>query len=249
MRPVVPPTVQEESAARLAADVLGVTSRPTGSGGLTLSYPDRRQAALEVAAIGESDHDGDPGAALRWPTPGRWWWQVAVDDVCGLPRVRELFPVVARACEAAGARGPAGLPAAAIAAIPDLHWLVHTGAARLTGDPTVLDRPTTVTLGPGRPGGPGMGSVGPALRAWLAADAAGRALTRLSRRRARERQLHLTVGCTAVGADAVHALVRAAGVPLAPPPTTAVTHLWLAPALGRTVFLWSGEDGWSRHDH
>jgi hypothetical protein len=64
----------------------------------------------------------------------------------------------------------------------------------------------------------------------------------------RERQLHLTVGCTVVGADALHALVRAAGVPPAPPPTDAVTHLWLAPALGRTVFLWSRDDGWSRHD-
>jgi hypothetical protein len=253
MRPVVPPTVQEESAARLAADVLGVTPRPTGSGGFTLAYPDGRRAALEVAAIGEPDGDridGDRGACLRWPAPGRWWWQVAVDDVRGLPRVRELFPVVARACEAAGARGPAGLPAAAIAAIPDLHWLVHTAPARLTGDPTVLDRPTTVTLGPGRsgrPGGPGMDCVGPALRGWLAADAAGRALTRLSRRRAGERQLYLAVGCTTASATAVQALVRAAGVP-PPPPTAALTHLWLTAALGRTAFLWSGETGWTRHD-
>jgi hypothetical protein len=75
-----------------------------------------------------------------------------------------------------------------------------------------------------------------------------RALARLGRRRSRERQLHVRVGCTRLGADAVHALVRAPGLPQAAPPTDAVTHVWLAPALGRTVFLWTVGAGWSRHD-
>src|SRR3954447_18528282 len=60
--------------------------------------------------------------------------------------VRPLVDDHARACEAADARGPDGLPAAAIAAIPDLHWLMNRVPARLIGDPAVLDRPTTVTL-------------------------------------------------------------------------------------------------------
>jgi hypothetical protein len=28
----------------------------------------------------------------------------------------------------------------------------------------------------------------------------------------------------------------------------AASHLWLAPVLGRAVFLWSRDDGWSRHE-
>jgi hypothetical protein len=253
MRPAQPPTLPPtlEEAAEAAAEVLGVTSRPAGSGGLTLTYPDGHQAALEVATIGEPNRvhvHGDPETALHWPAPGRWWWRIAVYDVRGLPRLREVFPVVARACEAADARGPDGLPAAAIAAIPDLHWLVHTGPARLTGDPTVLDRSATMTLGPGRPGRPGMASVMPALHAWLADESAERALARLGRRRLPERQLHVSVGCTGIGVDAVHAILRATGVPPTSPPTDVVTHLWLAPTLARTVFLWSVSDGWRRHE-
>jgi serine/threonine protein kinase len=47
--------------------------------------------------------------------------------------------------------------------------------------------------------------------------------------------------------DALDALVRADGVPpVTPPEWLAASHLWLAPVLGRAVFLWSRDDGWSR---
>jgi hypothetical protein len=83
----------------------------------------------------------------------------------------------------------------------------------------------------------------------LAGAAAVRALGRLGRRRADERQLYLTVGCTAATAEAFDALVRANGVPPALSPGPAgLSHLWLAPVLGPAVFLWSRRDGWSRHE-
>jgi len=64
-----------------------------------------------------------------------------------------------------------------------------------------------------------------------------------------ERQLYLTIGCTEFVADALDALARADGVPPATPPEwLAASHLWLAPVLGPAVFLWSRDDGWSRHE-
>jgi hypothetical protein len=94
-----------------------------------------------------------------------------------------------------------------------------------------------------------MSSVEPALRDSLAGGSAARALRALWRRGAVERQLYLTVGCTGLAAEAFDSLVRAAGVPQAPPPKQDwLSHLWLAPVLGPAVFLWSREDGWSRHE-
>jgi hypothetical protein len=244
---------QEIAAAEVAARVLGAAVRPSDTGELTLAYPDGRLAALEEATLGDRAdlrlahlrRESD----MEWPAPARWWWQVAIHDVRWLPRLREVFPVAARTCEAADVRRPGDLPAGVIVAVPDLHWLVHTRPAQLLGHPTVLNRAATVTLGPGRPPDRGMASVVPALPKWLGSEAATRARCRLDRRRAAERQLYLTIGCTEFVADALDALARADGVPPATPPEwLAASHLWLAPVLGRTVFLWSRDDGWSRHE-
>jgi hypothetical protein len=244
---------QETAAAEVAARVLGAAVRPSAAGGLTLAYPDGRLAAMEEATLGD-------GADLRlahlrresdmqWPAPARWWWQVAIHDVRWLPRLREVFPVAARACEAADVRRPGDLPAGVIVTVPDLHWLVHTRPAQLLGHPTVLNRATTVTLSPVSSPDRGMGGVVAALPGWLESEPVVRALRRLDRRRAAERQLYLTIGCTEFVADALDALVRADGVPPSTPPEwLAASHLWLAPVLGRMVFLWSRDAGWSRHE-
>jgi hypothetical protein len=245
---------QEEAAAEVAGRVLGATIvDPARFDGLGLVHPGGRRAALEEATVGEPDDlrldHLRRVAELQWPAPGRWSWRVTINDVRWLARVREVFPVAARACEASLVPRPGRLPARMTTTVPDLHWLVHTEPAQLVGDPAVLDRPATVTLGRGRPAEPGMAAVPAAVRGWLAGAAAARALGRLSRRRADERQLYLTVGCTAATADAFDALVRASGVPpeLSPQPP-GLSHLWLAPVLGPAVFLWSRRDGWSRHE-
>jgi hypothetical protein len=243
---------QEQAAAEVAARVLGVAVRPSEANGVTLSHQDGRQAALEEATLGEREDlrlaHLRRKSAMQWPAPARWWWQVAINDLRSLPRVREVFPVAARACEAADVPRPVELPAVSTLAVPDLHWLVHVRPAQLIGHPAVLNRPATVTLGDSQPSDRGMASVVPAFPEWLACEAATRALTRLSRRQADERHLYLTVGCTGPMVDAFDALVRASGVPPAEPHGLAVSHLWLAPVLGRTVFLWSRQDGWSRHE-
>jgi hypothetical protein len=253
-RPAMPRSPQEQAAAEVASRVLGATVRnSTESGGMSLVYPNGRRAALEEVTVGERDEldlahlrrESD----MRWPVPGRWWWQVEINDVRGLPRVREAFPVAARLCEANDVRTLDQLSASLTWAVPDLHWLVHTMPARLVGHPGVLDHPATVTLGQVQPTDQRMASVAPAVRDWLASRPALRAITRLGQRRARERQLYLTVGCSEVTAEAFDSLVRASGVPPAPPPPRlAITHLWLAPVLGRTVYLWSRGGGWSRHE-
>jgi hypothetical protein len=244
---------QETAAAEVATRVLGAAVRPSDTGELTLAYPDGRLAALEEATLGDRPdlrlahlrRESD----MQWPAPARWWWQVAIHDVRWLPRLREVFPVAARACEAADVCRPGDLPAGVVATVPDLHWLVHTRPAQLLGHPAVLNRAATVTLGPGRSPDRGMASVVPALPEWLSSEAATRARSRLDRRPAAERQLYLTIGCTEFVPDALDALVRADGVPpVTPPEWLAASHLWLAPVLGRSVFLWSRDEGWSRHE-
>lgn len=247
-------SAHEEAAGEVAARVLEATVQHVGRPEvMTLVHADGRRCAFDEAAVGDREElslahlrrESD----MQWPAPARWFWQVSINDVRSLPRVREIFPVAARACEAAGVRGPGLLPAMTILAIPDLHWLVHTQPALLVGDPLVLDRPATVTLGRGRTAEADMASVVPAVGEWMADESASRALQRLGRRRAEERHLYLTIGCSTSAADAFEALVRARGVPPAPPPDRPdVSHLWLAPVLGRAVFLWSRRDGWSRHE-
>jgi hypothetical protein len=94
-----------------------------------------------------------------------------------------------------------------------------------------------------------MANVPPAVRDWLASEPAARAIRRLGRLDTEERHLYLTLGCAGHSAAAVAALVLAGGVPPAPPPSQpGISHLWLAPVFGRTVFLWSRIDGWTRHE-
>lgn len=254
MTPPTPttPNAQETAAAEVAARVLGATVRVSDEAELTLVYPDGRLAALEEATLGDradlrlAHPRREPD--MQWPAPARWWWQVTVHDLRWLPRLRETFPVVARVCESAGVRRPGDLPAGVVVAVPDLHWLVHYRPAELLGHPSVLDRAATVTVGPDTLPDRRMAGVGAALPGWLGSEAAVRARNRLDRRRAAERQLFLTVGCTGPVADGLDALARADGVPSGTPPEgLGASHLWLAPVLGRTVLLWSEADGWSRH--
>lgn len=244
---------REVAAAETAARVLGASAERSADAHMGLVYPDGRRAALEEVALGDRAdllvahlrRESD----MEWTAPARWWWQVAIKDVRRLPRVREVFPVVARLCEAHGVPSPCHLPAPLISAVPDLHWLVHTGPAQLFGHSDSLGLPATVTLCPGSAADQAMSSVVPALRESLAGGSAARALRALRRCGAVERQLYLTVGCTGFSAEAFDALVRATGVPPEPPPEHDwLSHLWLAPVLGRAVFLWSREDGWSRHE-
>lgn len=245
---------QQEAAAGVAAKVLGAAPlRTTDAESVILAYPDGRLAALEEATLGDREdlrlsrlrRESD----MQWPAPARWWWEVAINDLQRLGRVREAFPVIARACEARGVSGPDQLPATVASAVPDLHWLVHTVPARMLGHPGVLDRPVTVTLARSRSAAPGMATVPPALRDWLASEPAARAVRRLGRRHTQERHLYLTLGCTGHAAAALASLVLAGGVPpVSPPSQPGVSHLWLAPVLGHSVFVWSSTEGWTRHE-
>lgn len=244
---------EEMAAAEVAARILGASVDDHAEAHeVSLVYPDGRKAALEEATLGDRE-DIRPArlrreSELQWPAPARWWWRVAIKDVRTVRRVREVFPVVARTCEAYGAPSPSQLPAGLVSTVPDLHWLVHTGPAHLVGSPEPLGRPATVTLCPGGATGR-MTSVVPALRESLSSGPAARALSLLAPRTAQEHQLYLTVGCTGLAADALDALARSPDVPPAPPPfRPGLTHLWLAPVLGRAVFLWSRHEGWSRHE-
>lgn len=246
---------QEQAAVEVMERVLGATTVwGDDPEKIVLVHSDGRRAALVESTVGDQREFQLPHlrreSDMRWRAPARWWWHVTVNDVRCLPRVREAFPVAARACEAHGVSTPSELPAPVTAAIPDLHWLVHMAPAHLVGHPEKLDEPATVsvTAGPGPVPG-GMATVVPALEQWLVTEQAARALARLARRRADEWHLYLTVDYTGLVPDAFDALVRADGVPEEPlRHRSDISHLWVTPVFGRRVLLWSHQDGWSRHE-
>ncbi|MGW4525662.1 hypothetical protein [Amycolatopsis sp. NPDC004378] len=246
---------QETAAVEVVGRVLDATAHPgEDRGGISLVRPDGRRVALAESTVGEQRELGlahlRRESDLRWTAPARWWWLVTVGDVRCLSRVRDVFPVAARACEAHGVTTPAELPVPVTAAVPDLHWLVHTAPARLVGHPEKLDEPATVSVTPAHGRAPAdMATVAPALERWLVTAQAARALATLARRRADERHLYLTVDYTGLASDAFDALVRADGVPQEPLRNRGdLSHLWVAPVFGRRVLLWSHQDGWSGHE-
>ncbi|HEY1575288.1 MAG TPA: hypothetical protein VGG05_28430 [Pseudonocardiaceae bacterium] len=245
---------QEQAALDVVGRVLGATAlTESDPDRIALVRPDGMQAALVEATVGEQrDHELAHlrrESDLRWPAPARWWWHVVVDDVRCLRRVREVFPVAARACEAHDVCTPGLLSLAVTGAVPDLHWLVHTAPARMFGHADVLDMPATVSITAAAPSAGGMAAVVPALEHWLASARAVRAVDTLARSQADERHLYLTVDYTGLAPHAFDALVRADGVPRSPVRgARRVSHLWVTPVFGRTVYLWSRRDGWSRHE-
>jgi hypothetical protein len=246
---------EEQAAVEVTERVLDATAQSYEElEGMFLVHSDGRRAALVESIVGEQREFQLPHlrreSDMRWRAPARWWWQVIVNDVRYLPRVRDVFPVVARACEAHDVATPAELPAIMTAAIPDLHWLVHVAPAHLVGHPEKLDEPATVSVTSGHGSPPGdMATVVPALEEWLLTEQAGRAVAKLARRRADEWHLYLTVDYTGLVPDAFDALVRADGVPEQPlRHRSAISHLWVTPVFGRGVLLWSQQDGWSRHE-
>lgn len=245
----------EQAAVEVAERVLDATAQSDEDlEGIFLVRSDGRRAALVESIVGEQRELRLPHlrreSDMWWPAPARWWWQVIVNDVRCLPRVRDAFPVVARMCEAHDVSTPAELPAPVTAAIPDLHWLVHRAPARLVGHPERLDEPATISVRSRHSSVPGdMATVVPALEEWLVTEQAARAMGKLARRRADERHLYLTVDYTGLVPDAFDALVRADGVPEQPlRHRSAISHLWVTPVFGRGVLLWSHREGWSRHE-
>jgi hypothetical protein len=246
---------QEKAAVEVAGRVLDATAHPDEDlEGISLVRSDGRRVALVESTVGEQRELGLPHlrreSDMRWTAPARWWWLVTVSDFRCLSRVRDVFPVAARACEAHGVTTPAELPVPVTAAVPDLHWLVHMAPAHLVGHPEKLDEPATVSVTPGHSRVPAdMATVLPALEQWLVTGQAARALAKLARRRADERHLYLTVDYTGLAPDAFDALVRADGVPEEPLRDRGdISHLWVAPVFGRRVLLWSHQEGWSRHE-
>jgi hypothetical protein len=89
----------ERLACRVAERVTGATARAwdvvRGRDGVVdafLDYPNGRIAAFEVtraatdpAALKLDNLLGRDG--FTWPSPGRWWWTLAVSDVRELPRL------------------------------------------------------------------------------------------------------------------------------------------------------------------
>lgn len=255
---------QEKAACLIAERVLSAVAVPwdvdgrQGAVDAMLTLPDGRQAALEVTALagaGALQTDVLLGRDdFGWPSPGRWWWTVQVGSPRDLPRLRASYSRIALLCEAAGVTRPEQLWRRHEDVEPDIMWLVEESTSDMCGHPEVPavdgDKVRDTMIVPaGRGGGVDhlLRGLKKALIEAFAAPPMPRHLDKVARAEADERHLFVPVHRSALPFAVADGLWTGTRLPPEPPPLPAeVTHLWLAPALGRRVLLWSPR-GWEEH--
>lgn len=255
---------QEKAACLIAEKVLGAVATPwdvQGRQGVVdamLTLSDGRQAAFEVTALAAVDALQTDALLDRddfgWPSPGLWWWTVQVGSPRDLPRLKASYSRIALLCEAANVTRPKQLWIRHKNVDPDIAWLVEESTSDMWGHPEVAavdgDRVReTMVVPAGRGGGVDHSLVGlnQALLEAFAEPPMPRHLEKVARAEADERHLFVSIHRSALPFAVADGLWTGAVLPSEPPPLPAVvTHLWLAPALGRRVLLWT-PFGWEEH--
>lgn len=252
---------QERTACLIAEKVLGAVATPWDVNGrqravdAMLTLPDGRQAALEVtaiAAVGSLQTEALLGREhFGWPSPGQWWWSVIVGSPRDLPRLRACFNRIALLCEAGGVTRPQDLTGAD----PDVVWLVEESTSEMCGHPDVptMDggdtRRNAVVVPPGRGGAVDdtLAGLRQSLLDAFAEPPMPRHLAKLASAVADERHLFAFFHHSALPFAVADGLWAGECLPPEPPPLpVGVSHLWLAPAFGRRVLLWTPA-GWEEH--
>ncbi len=255
---------QEKAACLIAEKVLGAVATPwdvDGRQGVVdamLTLPGGARAAFEVtalAAVGALQTDALLGRDdFGWPSPGQWWWTVQVGSPRDLPRLRGAYSRIALLCEAAGVTRPAQLWHGPEEVDPDIVWLVEESTSDMWGHPQVAavdgDKiRDTMVVPAGRGGGVDHSLAGlkQALIEAFAKPPMPRHLEKVALAEADERHLFIPVHRSALPFAVADGLWTGATLPPEPPPLPAkVTHLWIAPALGRRILLWTPR-GWEEH--
>jgi hypothetical protein len=255
---------QEKAACLVAERVLGAVATPWDVNGrqgvvdATLTLPDGRRAAFEVtslAAVGALQTDALLGRDnFGWPSAGRWWWTVQVRSPRDLPRLKASYASISLLCEAAGVTRPEQLWRGHGSVDPDVAWLVGESSSTMWGHPDVAtvdgDKVRDVMVVPaGRGGGVDHALTGlhQALAEAFAVPPMPKHFDKLVRAHAHERHLFVPVHRSALPFAVADGLWAGTDLPSEPPPLpAAVSHLWLAPELGRRVLLFT-PDGWQQH--
>lgn len=254
-------SAQEKAACLVAEKVLGAVATAwdvNGRQGVVdamLALPDGRQAAFEVTAVaadGALQLDallGDDD--FTWPSPGRWWWTIRVGSRRDLPRLRDSYRRIALLCEAVGATRPEQLWDRGGNVDRDVAWLVDESSSGMWGhsDVPAVDEDrvrNTLVVPAGRGGGVdhSLSGLAQALSEVFDEPHIQRHVDKLAHAEGDEKHLFIPLHRSALPFAVADGLWTGTVLPPAPPPLPAeVTHLWLAPELGRRVLLWTPE-GW-----
>ncbi|MEV5717290.1 hypothetical protein AB0L41_25655 [Amycolatopsis mediterranei] len=263
------PTPEEKFAFALISAELGVTvdskleQRAPGQVDALLTYPDGRQAVLEVSILCDPD-EAELWRLLqrqgnRWRLEGsQLWWTVGLPPKTSLKQFNQHFEEAFRLHEQHGAIRPdVYLPRNVVASSPALQWfgkhkLMVTGHANVTDDPRYKGRhPGTVNVTTaGRSGAVGNPEVVPR---WLSeqANVTGsqirNKLDKLADSGVAEQHLYLLVDYSANPYDFAWIVGDEEEVPTERPSVGDVSHLWLVSTFSRSYLRWSNEGGWNRH--
>ena len=132
---------QETFAALVVADAVG--ARPEaddvqgrqGAVDVLLTYPDGREAALEVTSqAGAGVQQRNALTRDEVPNPGNWTWHIAIGNVTDLPELLERYARIIPAAEALGIAHPSRLCTRDLP-FPDFEWLMESSVT-MSGLPT-----------------------------------------------------------------------------------------------------------------
>lgn len=211
-----------------------------------------RQLAVEVTRTGDQSRMHVEGQLSRdlfeWSNPGAWFWSMTVGVPSDIEPLRARYMALIATCETEGIVRPDWRHDTVS---EELRWLSQSSVA-MFGHPDLptAEKYRNVSVMPEGGGG----GVDEELSGLLAAlsglfdgDHLRRKFDKLARHQADERHLFLGIDMDGVPFSVLDGLAFGSSLPTDPPPLPdPITHLWIAPRIGRRVLYWSPA-GWTQH--
>jgi hypothetical protein len=252
---------QEKACCMLAARVLDVARaeawdiRPhQGRPDVMLTHKDGRRAALEVTNLGDREafHMAGllAGDNYKWPLPGQWMWSIQVGSAAGMRRLKRCYQNIIRICEAANVQHPENSTIAyGPSADPDLQWLVEGSGCHMMGHSDIPAAGRSAMVTPLARGGWVDDALTNFANELSKAFQAGHITPHFEKLdkepNVDERHLFIPLHESALPFNLSKTLTFEDTLPSEPPPVpNYITHLWLAPAFGKRVLLWTPTDSW-----
>lgn len=252
---------QEKACCLFAVRVLDVARAEAwdipphqGRPDIMLTHKDGRRGVFEVTNLGDEEAFHTAGLLARdnykWPLPGQWMWSIQVGSPGDMRRLKLCYEKIIQICEAANVEYPENSTIAyEPSADPDLRWLVEQSSCNMMGHSDIPAAGHGAMVTPLVRGGWVDDALPDFANELSKAFQAGHIAPHFEKLQREpnvdERHLFIPLHETALPFDLSTTLTFENTLPSDPPPVpNYLTHLWLAPAFGKRVLLWTPAEGW-----